>query len=1282
MKKSFVVSCLLVAFGCVSTHSQDANLQGELERDDLLELAEEAQRFGDPARGAYVFFQPELNCVRCHETLDGGRGLGPSLSEKRDVRIEHLVESVLHPSRKISKGYETVIVQLVDGEVISGVLAEEPTDAGLAVNRIEEPDQVRRIDDGDIEQWKRAKTSSMPEQLVNQLAGRQQFLDLICYLREIAENGPERAEELAPPKSFFALAPLPEYESRIDHRSLLSGLDDDAFERGEETFRLRCASCHGTKDQEGSMPTSLRFASGNFKHGNDPFTMYQTLTHGFGMMNSQRWMVPQQKYEVIHYIREHFLKDNNPKQYFEISEDYLEGLPAGDTIGPEPKISRPWTEMDYGPSLNNTVEVSGDGSNIAQKGIVVRLDSGPGGAESGSHWLMYDHDTMRCAAVWSGQFIDYNGIHFNGVHGRHPRIAGELSLRNPVGPGWGRPDDGSFEDERQLGRDGKRYGPLQKSWLNYHGLYRFGKKTLLKYSIGNCEVIESPAISFVEGTPVVSRQFHLEPRDHDLILQVLRTDNDLSFRMPDRQTMAFNAPELAKSKSEAVGAVEFNGSGFAQTDSSDFEMTEKDFSIYAEINTDEDGTIFSQTSSGTTWVPNGKTFFIRDGGLHFDIGWVGVVESEEQVVGEGWRAVGMTWNADSGRVKFFVDGELKTSGKLKPEGRLQDAVQRIGFTNDDFPSPSSFAGRIRNFRFYSRRLAESEFQGIDSVDDGLVTRMVDGKLKDFEWVDASRPSNDGSNLLVNTTLSSELFDWVRTGDGDLRMRIHAGQDPIKFALSFCSGKKVYVRESVKELANSLSQMDQFDLHPLLKGGPANWPDLLATDVAEGKPARGFQVDVIKRPTENPWNDRLRITGIDFFAGGQDAAVCCWDGSVYRVEGLDEESTGESGTVTWRRIAAGLFQPLGIRIVDEKIYVTCRDQLVRLHDLDGDGEMDFYENFNSDHQVTEHFHEFAMGLQTDEQGNFYYAKSARHALPAVVPHHGTLLKVASDGSSTQIVANGFRAANGVCLNPDGSFVVTDQEGHWNPKNRINWVRPGGFYGNMYGFHDVVDSSDEAMDQPLCWITNAFDRSPGELIWVTSKKWGRLHGSLLNLSYGTGQIYVVPHEHVGDQVQGGMCAFPIKRFPTGIMRGRFNPSDGQLYCCGMFAWAGDQQQPGGLYRVRCIDEPMHLPVQLRCFGKNIQLAFTDEIAQNVEPADFRIDVWSLKRTKNYGSKHYNEKTLKVTDVKLLRDRKTVVLEIPDLNETWCMKIRYSLKSSGGEKIIGEIHNTIHDLGGTLQ
>jgi hypothetical protein len=279
-----------------------------------------------------------------------------------------------------------------------------------------------------------------------------------------------------------------------------------------------------------------------------------------------------------------------------------------------------------------------------------------------------------------------------------------------------------------------------------------------------------------------------------------------------------------------------------------------------------------------------------------------------------------------------------------------------------------------------------------------------------------------------------------------------------------------------------------------------------------------------------------------------------------------------------------------------------------------------------------------------------------------------------------VATGFRAANGVCVNPDGTFFVTDQEGHWTPKNRINLVREGGFYGNMWGYHDVTDASDRAMLQPLCWITNRFDRSPAELLWVDSAKWGPLKGSLLNFSYGMGKIFLVPHEKVGDHVQGGMCELPLPIFPTGVMRGRFHPGGGHLYTCGMYAWAGNQQQPGGLYRVRATGKPVYLPVGLAARKGGVELRFTGKLDATEAGAvsNYLVRVWGLKRTANYGSPHVGEKALAVTRTHLAADGKTLFLHIPDLRPTWGMEIAYALKSASGEPVVGVIHNTVHVLG----
>jgi hypothetical protein len=378
-----------------------------------------------------------------------------------------------------------------------------------------------------------------------------------------------------------------------------------------------------------------------------------------------------------------------------------------------------------------------------------------------------------------------------------------------------------------------------------------------------------------------------------------------------------------------------------------------------------------------------------------------------------------------------------------------------------------------------------------------------------------------------------------------------------------------------------------------------------------------------------------------------------------------------------QIQAYVFQPLGLKIVQDRVYVCCRDQIVILHDLNGDGETDFYECFNNDHQVTEHFHEFAMGLQTDAEGNFYYAKAARHTLKAVVPHHGTLLRVSKDGSRTDILATGFRAPNGVCVNPDGTFFLTDQEGFWVPKNRIDLVERGGYYGNFWGYHDVTDPSDAAMKQPLLWINNAFDRSPSELLWVTGDGWGPLKGSLLNFSYGYGKVYVVPYEKVGGQVQGGMCELPL--FPTGVMRGRFHPGDGQLYCCGMFAWAGDRTQPGGFYRVRYTGKPVYVPVGIHAAKDGVTLRFSGPLDPKSagDARRYAVKTWSLKRSEQYGSEHYDEKPAKVTGATVSADGKSVTLHIEDVQPTWSMEIRYDVEAADGSAVTGFLHNTIHRL-----
>jgi hypothetical protein len=745
--------------------------------------------------------------------------------------------------------------------------------------------------------------------------------------------------------------------------------------------------------------------------------------------------------------------------------------------------------MDYGPFLSATLEVAK--GNIANKGIAIRLDPGPGGVAHGREFLLFETDTLRAAADWVGsEFINWKNIAFDGTHEVHASIVGETIFSNPDAPGWA-DQDGHFEDQRIVGRDGNHYGPLPRQWAHWRGLYVYGDQVVLSYSINGAEVLESPAAEGPETARALTRTFNIGARAHDLVLQVAQN--------PSRAWQ--NQPGSAPAQSEPI----------------------------------------------------------------------------------------------------LVSGN-------RSEGN--NAVTAI---------------------------------------------MLVGDPKDLKWV---------------------------TEESNLRLQISAGTNSVRFKLLFLSASGSDFPKRAQELAQQ--SPGPLDLKPLTLGGPAHWTQTISTKVERVLDMRQpFTLESVTLPVGNPYHSWMRLGAFDFFKDAHRAAVCTWQGDVWVVDGLG----GNLSTFTWKRIAAGLFQPLGLKIVDEQIYVTCRDQITRLHDLNGDGETDFYENFNNDAQVTEHFHEFAMDLQTDAQGNFYYAKGGRHAKDALVPQHGTLLRVSKDGSKTDIVAYGFRAPNGVCVNGDSTFIVSDQEGHWTPENRINWVKPGGFYGYMMGYHEGRQPDD--FEPPVVWIHKSLDRSPAEQLWVTSDQWGVPKGSMISLSYGTGKILGVLYEHIGDTIQGGVFTLPIPAAPTGIIRGRFNPADGQLYTAGLFGWASDKTKAGGFYRVHYGGKPLHIPSALHAVRQGMVITFGTALDSEsaADPQNYAVSRWTYERTANYGSDDYKisqkgergRDSIQVTGARLSPDKHSVLLEIPDQQPCTQMEIKFNVQAEDGAKISQLIENTILKVGG---
>ncbi len=508
--------------------------------------------------------------------------------------------------------------------------------------------------------------------------------------------------------------------------------------------------------------------------------------------------------------------------------------------------------------------------------------------------------------------------------------------------------------------------------------------------------------------------------------------------------------------------------------------------------------------------------------------------------------------------------------------------------------------------------------------------------------------------------------------GRIQVRLPALAAPADFQVVLWSGP---AGQATREAGQALAGGPKRNPKELCRGGPLRWPQTILT---KGKLGAGgpYVVDTVTIPDKNPWNAWMRLTALDFFSDGR-VAVSTWNGDVWIVSGLD----GTLEHASWKRFAAGLFEPLGLKIVDDDVYVLCRDQLMRLHDLNRDGEADFYECFNHDTWVSPSYHGFAFDLQTDRAGNFYYTRCGQRVDPAL-PLNGGMVKVSKDGTRAELIATGLRAANGMAIGPKDEIVCGDNQGNWIPSSRINWIQPGRFYG--YVPHARREPAPEDYEKPICWLPMKIDSSSGGQVWVTSEHWGPLQGQLLHTSYGRATLFLVLLDDVDGTRQGGVVQFPLK-FDSGIMRGRFHPRDGQLWVCGLKGWETAGARDGALQRVRYAGGPVRLPCAFHVARHGVTITFTSPLdpTSAADDQNYALEQWNYQWTEQYGSPEFSvanpgrpgHDPVSIRSAKLLPDGKTVSLELPDLKPVMQLKIRFRLQAADGAPVEHEVYATIN-------
>ncbi len=1079
-----------------------ASLKTLLKAADVNLLAEEAKRRGDAERGAIVFATSAAACAQCHGQGEDASPLGPDLAlAGPETTAQHLIESLLYPSRVIKQGYETLQLLTVDGKVWQG-MAVSVNDDRVVLRDASDLSQTVTISQDEIEEMTRRPQSMMPEGLVASLGGQPAFLDLVAYLLAIAQGGPAEAARLQPSQA--TLAALDD-TANLDHAGIIQGMRGRDFTAGEQIYQGYCANCHGADGNRPSLPTARAFGTDPLKFGADPYKMFLTLTQGNGLMGPMSHLLPRERYQVIHYIREAFMKGKNP-DYFAVDDTYLAGLPAGTDDGASPPV----VERDYGPALAS--QLRRDFESV----LTVRLPRvGPTDVSAKPLTISYDLHSMDQAGIWEGGFLDLSNTQHMRGRGEGTADPEGAELAGLAGWQWGHEQTLDYPREDLLPR-----GPLPRRWLDYRGHYLHDDEVVFRYRIDGREVFELPSQRAVAGARQALRHaFHLGPGPA-LRLAVAR----------------------GSASSTAVDRVAPAGGLLARAD----------------------------TKAG----------------------------------------------AAEGSVAFLSTGQA-------------DAMQ-------------------------------------------WTAAMLGGECEGMRWeIDAERR---------------------------LVLHLPASTKPRRFAVERAAGGG---RASLQSYASAVRQevsetaVASVDPRSRTRGGSLRWPDVLETTGYRGLQQGAYALDTLTIPAATPWNTWFRTSALDFLPDGR-MVVSTYGGDIWIVSGVDDQLL----QLRWKRFAAGMYEPFGVKVIDGQIYVTCKDRLTRLHDLNDDGEADFYESFCPETDVSVNFHSFNFDLQVDSQGNFYYAKSG-HGGDFALP--GAVLEISPDGAEREVYCTGFRSPNGMGILPDDRLTVSDNQGQWMPASKINLLRRGGFYGWVptYGYKDMwapdggaLDLSEvvppETFDPPLVYMPQDFDNSSGGQVWAGDPRWGPLTDHLLHTSFGKGWMSYLSIQDFEGGSQAAIIKLPLD-FQTGIMRARVNPIDGQVYATGLDGWNGGGRVgmgDKGIQRVRYTGRPQQLIDRCRVVDGGLRLSFRQPLDPAVarDPAAYQITHWNYRWAESYGSAMYSPTSgevgfdsLAVAAVDVAEDGRTVTLQLPGLQPVDQLRLQLTLQNAEGTAFVEEIFWTIHHVPG---
>jgi cytochrome c2/glucose/arabinose dehydrogenase len=531
-----------------------------------------------------------------------------------------------------------------------------------------------------------------------------------------------------------------------------------------------------------------------------------------------------------------------------------------------------------------------------------------------------------------------------------------------------------------------------------------------------------------------------------------------------------------------------------------------------------------------------------------------------------------------------------------------------------------------------------------------------------------------------------LLGHLRPG---LKASLATNQIPPKSSVVASQDSNGLTQVRIEPSANAIEFDVAIGVNPQLKelggakaasaGPPARvrWPQTVITKTKLSQAEDAYVVDDVALPLENPWRRNVRLADLAFLPDGRAAGVT-FDGDVWLITGL----AGKTGDVRWRRFASGFHEPLSLCIRDGSIFIFDRNGIWRLRDTDGNGEADAHELFSNAFAQTAETREFANGMRLAPDGSFIIAKGGQQS-STLGKLNGTVLQVASDGMTYQVLGWGLRQPF-IGVHPrTGLITASDQQGHYVPATPLQIIRNHQYYGFLAGSLPKEKYPAPIAD-PLVWIPHPVNASGAGQVWLTGANMGPLNEALIHIGYGRPELFLVRLNSHGSTRQAAVVSL-TQNLEFAPLNGAVNPADGQLYVAGFQIWGTTARRTSGLARVRYTGAPNSLPREVAAMDKGILLRFDVALAAKkaADPSNFSVERWNYKRTSSYGSPHFKldgstgQEWMTPSSAYVSQDGKTVFIGIRDMQRVMQMRVSWTLATEAGRAFEETAYLTPYEL-----